>query len=617
MDIIKKKIGSLKKSADSLTKKPTPPSSPDANPQSAAPNKAASKKKPRTKSGSWRTRIKKFKPALPTIHISSFPKKYGLGLLALALLIATGAGATFWYFEATEILPAEGGTLREGVVGQPQTINPLYTFTQDVTGIDRTLEHLVYPRLFSADETGALKAEILESFEESEDRTTYTFTLRDDLRWDDGAPLSTDDILFTINRIQDESFGSPLISALRGAEATAVDERTFTLTLEDVYRPFRYNLTFGILPQHVWESYSPEETRNAPENLQPVGAGMFRFQDVRQNSEGRVTSIALESNPNYWGEQPNIEGISFRFYLNEEALITAFNRGEVSAMTTLRFIEDSLDSDREFAAHTLQIPQYFSLFFNLQDTFIQDNPEIRTALHQAISRDTIIQEILQGQATQVTGPLTPFNQFYQESEDPFDPEQAQQTMIDADWTLGENGIFQKDDTEASITILATEGNKIPEVIGAVRDMAAEIGIQVETEFLPFTQVSQNQIPDRDYQVLFVGTSLNTYPDPYVYWHSSQSSAPGFNLSQYSNANTDGFLEVARTTTDDAAIADNLTRFQEKIREDVPAVFLYSPHIMYYTQDPLSNITITQGNTSADRYRTIGQWFARTERTWKD
>ncbi len=613
MDIIKKKLGSIKKSAQELPKKKVPFSNSSLfshlNKQNPAKRTPSKNRKPKNQ----------YRDAFFQRFVSLLPSKKTFYILSIfIILILIIVGSLLWYFNNTTIVPATGGSLREGVVGQPQNINPLYTVTQDVTGIDRTLEHLIYPRLFSTDDQGELTADIIESFEKSEDNLTYTFVLRDNLYWDDGTPLTSEDIQFTIERIQDETYESPLITALRGVTIEQQDSRTFRLSLEEPYTPFQYNLTFGILPQHIWENYSPEDTRTAVENLKPVGAGMFQIGDIKQNEEGRITSLSLQRNPGYWGNQPHIDSVSFLFYPNEDALIKAFNRGEISAITSLKNLNPLFESQNEIQTHILNIPQYFSIFFNLQDDFIETYPEIRSALNQAISRDRLIEDALDGEATKVTGALTPFNTFYTESTDPFDIEQAQETMIEAGWIQNEeDSIFRRDDEKASITILATEGNTISSLTTMIQEMALEVGIEVIIELQSFSEISQNQVPNRDYQAIFIGVALNTYPDPYVYWHSSQSTTLGFNLSQYSNANADELLENARTSNDKDAIKENLEKFQEKIEEDVPAIFLYSPHIKFYTQSPLSNVSVTQGNTSADRYRSVEQWFANTRRDWKE
>ena len=143
-----------------------------------------------------------------------------------------------------------------------------------------------------------------------------------------------------------------------------------------------------------------------------------------------------------------------------------------------------------------------------------------------------------------------------------------------------------------------------------------IGIQMNTEVIPFNEFSNNQIRNRIYQALFLGIALNIYTDPYIYWHSSQINSPGLNLTQYTNVNNDGYLETARTNTDTNVIASSLAQFQQQIVSDVPAIFMYSPQYLYYTNPVISNITLSVGNSSVDRYASISEWYVRTKRVLK-
>ena len=136
------------------------------------------------------------------------------------------------------------------------------------------------------------------------------------------------------------------------------------------------------------------------------------------------------------------------------------------------------------------------------------------------------------------------------------------------------------------------------------------------ELVSFADLSANQIRNRSYQALFLGLGLNIYPDPYIYWHSSQITSPGLNLSQYTNINTDGYLETARTNTDTNVITSSLQQFQQQIASDVPAIFIYSPKYLYYTNPIIKNINVSIGNSSVDRYASISEWYVKTKRVLK-
>lgn len=513
----------------------------------------------------------------------------------------------------TKEMPASGGIVREGIIGQPQYINPVLSFSNDVNKPDRVLEYLIYPSLFRLDVQGNLTNELVDNYSVGDNGKEYIFKIKSGITWDDNTPLTVDDIIFTLETIKNPDYNSPLNSALKSVTITKVDDTTIKLNLNSSYSPFLSNLTFGILPKHIWQNLEPSAFLLAKSNLEPVGAGKFKYKSIQKNKDGNIASLTIERNPNYFGQKPNIETFTLVFYSQEDEMIQDFKQNKLQAITQLK---TTLDESERFQTNALNIPQSFGIIFNIKDPVLS-NKELRQAISNAVNRQAIVDNILNGEATTINGPLSPFNKFYIDTSTEFNIEKAKQTLDNANWKdVDGDGVREKDNKRAEFTLLVANGNKVDEVTRALQSQIKEIGVQMNIEILPFNELSSNQIRNRSYQALFLGLGLNIYPDPYIYWHSSQITNPGLNLSQYTNVNTDGYLETARTNTDTNVIKSSLAQFQQQIATDVPAIFVYSPKYLYYTNPIIQNISLSTGNSSVDRYASISDWYVRTKRVFK-
>ena len=551
----------------------------------------------------------------PNINLPKLPQSLQKNIfltfiIAFIILVVMGS---LIYRSLTKEIATTGGIIKEGIIGQPQYINPVLSFSNDINKPDRVLEYLIYPSLFRLDKTGNLSNELVDSYTVGDNGKEYLFKLKSDIKWDDNTPLTIDDIIFTLQTIQNPAYNSPISSALKGVSITRVDDSILKLNLNSSYSPFLSNLTFGILPKHIWQNLEPSAFLLSEANLKPIGAGKFKYKSIQKNKDGNIASITIEKNPNYFGEKPNIENFTLVFYSKEEEMIQDFKQNNLQAITQLKA---PLSDSSRYQLNVMNIPQSFGIIFNIKDPLLS-NKEIRQSISNVINRQPIINDILQNQATLINGPLTPFNQYYVPTDIAFDIEKAKKTLDDANWKdIDGDGIREKDNKKAEFTILVANGNKVDEVTKTLQAQIREIGIQMNIELVSFADLSANQIRDRSYQALFLGLGLNIYPDPYIYWHSSQITSPGLNLSQYTNINTDGYLETARTNTDINVITSSLQQFQQQITSDVPAIFIYSPKYLYYTNPIIKNITVSIGNSSVDRYASISEWSVKTKRVFK-
>jgi ABC-type transport system substrate-binding protein len=343
-------------------------------------------------------------------------KKVFLVLLILIFLSATYLAIDF-YVNNTKEVPGYGGTYVEGVVGQPRFINPIYGETNDV---DRTLIDLVYSGLMTYDKNGKITTDLVKNYQISGDGKTYTFQLKDDLLWQDGTPITADDVLYTIKTIQNSDYKSPLRANWLNVDAEKTTAKSFTLSLGSPYNSFLENCTIKIIPQHIWKNVLPENFALSPYNLQPVGSGPYILSDMQENNNSFIKSLSLSANNNYYGKLPYISKIYFDFFNDKDGLIDAANQKTIDGFSVsdidnnealaTKDIHQGWGVNQKFQIYSFSLPRYFAVFFNTQDSKILSDSNITRALNYSVNKQELSQNIenkFQEKISIVNSPVLP------------------------------------------------------------------------------------------------------------------------------------------------------------------------------------------------------------------
>ena len=256
-------------------------------------------------------------------------EKIWFGVFCVAILFSVSFLVRNFYRAQTKETPAFGGTYVEAVSESPHNLNPLLAINDS----DRDLSRLIFSSLLKYNEKSELVPDLAASYTISKDKKTYTIKLKNGVVWHDGEPLSADDVVFTIGAVQNPEYNSPLRTGWQGIKAEAPDKDTVVLTLKTPYVAFLENLSLlGILPKHIWGKVVPQNFPLADFNLKPIGTGPYRFVKLQKDSLGRIISVNLTANANYFDSRPFIKNLVFKFYLSEEEAVSAFNRKEADGL---------------------------------------------------------------------------------------------------------------------------------------------------------------------------------------------------------------------------------------------------------------------------------------------
>jgi len=510
--------------------------------------------------------------------------------------------------------PIKGGIVKEGIVGVPRFINPVLA----VSDPDRDLSELVFDGLLKAESDGSYTADLAEEFIFSPDQKTVTVTLKDNLLWHDNVPLTADDVLFTIERIQDPETRSPHKASWEGVTAEKTDDRTIKFTLAAAYTPFAENLTIGIIPKHIWESVRANEMLYSTANLNAIGSGPYFINEVNQNKSGIPEYINLKSWKKHLAGEAYIPKIKISFYSNEEALVAAFKSGAITSLSGITPITAQLLESQGVKVLEAPLPRVFGVFFDQKNTSILARKEVRLALEKVINKDNLISETLLGYGTPLHGPLPP--PFNEGTVSIGSASEAEAILTKVGWKKNADGLFElktKTSTlKLSFSLSTSNSEELKQVADQLKSSWEKIGARVEVKVFDTGDLNQDVIRNRKYETLLFGEVVGRFPDPFAFWHTSQRLDPGLNIAMYSSSAVDKITTELRATSDLASRQELYSQLADGVNAETSAIFLYSPHYLYVPGEKVHNVSLSGLGGPSDRFSSVSAWYIYTEPIWE-
>lgn len=503
------------------------------------------------------------------------------------------------FYHYTKAMPDYGGSFSEGIFGEPRHVNPLLAKND----ADRDLISLIYSGLMKHNEDGKLVPDIARSYEISSDGLNYTIYLKENAKWHDGNPVTAEDVAFTIQTAQNPDYGSLQRINWQGVDVEVVDKHTIILKLKNKYAQFLNNLTFNILPRHIWQDVKPINFSLSDFNLKPIGSGPYKFKKLKKDSDGRIKSYELESNRNFYDGRPYINNIELKFYDSEDEMLDEYNRNSIESMAFVSANNiKKIKFKRRLNLQELKLPRYFGIFFNQNEATTLSDKNVRLALSHGTDKKELIDKILAGKGLETNSPM--IREVLDIAGDvktySYDPEKAKELLADK---------------KLSLRLTTPTWSELTNVANLLKEQWAKIGVELTIEVLP-TQELQQVIKERGYQMLLFGEALNIDPDPFSLWHSSQKRDPGQNLALYDNKTADGLLEKARQTLNPLERIKLYQDFQKLVIEDVPAVLLYNPLYIYAQSNSIKGFNNRIISMPSDRFSDVEKWHIDSKRSWE-
>lgn len=539
-----------------------------------------------------------------------------LALVAIAVLLLGRQPA----LQAEAPVAVTGGIYSEGVVGELERLNPLLSFYNTP---DRDASRLIFSSLVRFDSRGIPHLDLAESWGLSRDETTYNFSLREDAIWHNGEPVTSDDVVFTVNLMRDPDMPVPpgLLSFWESIEVKALNDTTLQFILPEPFSPFMDFLAFGVLPSHLLGDLDPVDLVNASFNLQPVGSGPYRFEDLLVE-EGEIVGVVLSAFEEHYRQRPYIDQFVVRYYPDSAAALEAYEEGEIlgfSPVTTE--VLDEVLTEPDLNLYTGRLPELTLIYLNL------DNPEVpffqqidvRQALMKGLNRQWMVDRILQGQGIPANGPIFPGSWAFYDALEPIDyaPEEAITLLKTAGFTIPAEGgsIREGESGPLQFELLYPDGERHEQIAQAVQRNWEALGVAVTITGVPFDELLEEHLIPRTYQAVLADLNIarTPDPDPYPFWHQAQITG-GQNYAQWDDRPASEYLEQARVIVDLEERTRLYRNFQVRFVTQLPALPLFYPVYSYAVDVEVQGVQMGPLVEPADRFATVADWYLLARRS---
>jgi len=514
------------------------------------------------------------------------------------------------------LAPASGGVYTEGILGDFTNANPIYA----TNPVDTAVSDLVFSGLLKYNDQNQLVDNLASSWSVNSIGNVYTVILKPNLRWQDGAKLTAQDVAFTYHVIQNADAQSPLESSWQGINVNAVNDTTIVFTLPNPLSSFPYSLTTGIIPEHILGNIPTTELRSSTFNtLDPVGSGPFEFKAIEaygDTPQTRGENIELLPFSGYTGGQPKLNEMVIRAFHDQDAMLTSFRQQELTGMAGLSSVPSDLTKNSGVNIYNFILTAEKMVFFKNSSGILADT-KVRQSLVLGADTYTLISGL--GYPTIPVNESLLLNQLgynltYRQFS--FDPIAAAQELTSDGWILNSNGIRYKSGQPLEFTISsADDPEDVYDATTLQKDWQA-IGVKVDLSFQDSTTL-QNTVENHSYDALLYGISIGIDPDVYVYWDSTQfdpRSPVRLNLSEFDSSIADDSLEEGRTRIDPALRIIKYQPFLQAWQQNAPALGLYQPRFIYITRGDVYGLNQHTINTGTDRFSNVQNWEIREVKT---
>jgi peptide/nickel transport system substrate-binding protein len=511
---------------------------------------------------------------------------------------------------ATVPKPARGGTAIEALVGAPAVLNPLFE-TDDST---RDVDSVIYQGLTTIDSEQNAVGLLASDWAVSPDHLTYTFNIREGIKWADGQPLTADDVLFTYHVLQDVEYQEPGAEFWRDVGVGPGGPGQVVFTLKAPSASFPLALRIGILPKHVFAGMSPAQIAASPySGVRAFGTGPFKVAAISQ------LAITLDRNP-YASPQPYLDHLVLRTYpaTDPQMAIRAVLSGAADLVGGLEPQEVvALQGRTDLSVLDAR------MFTN---AFVAMNPEgggkpffgdarVRLALTQAVDRQRVIDQVLAGKADPDPTPMPTASWAFSLAAanlHPYDPVAAAKALDAAGWTSQPGAKLRaKNGTDFKVGLVVADSYPNRQVADALAQQLLEIGVEVDVKAVPASQLVQKYLIGHNYQMALAAFDVGSDPDQYSLWHSGAD--PGALNFAYLRGwgLIDKDLEDGRAELDSPPRLAAYIDFQMLMADAAPAIFLYSGRYDYAVSQRVHGVRIDKVMGASDRFEYVTQWYVNT------
>lgn len=447
-------------------------------------------------------------------------------------------------------------------------IRPLTPQERDIV----SLYSVVYESLVTIDDNGLPQPLLAESWEENDGGNTWIFTLRENVTFSDGTPLTAQDVAASGQYILDlakneEAADNGFYANIRYmvSSFSARDDRTVVVKAARDYYGFLYSMTFPVVPASQVDMASP------------LGTGPYTITSFEPGSY-----MMLGANPRWWQTQPQVQEITATFYTNNKDMINAYEYGRVDAAITRSVAAAQYRSGISSLSISYSTRQLEVLMINHRErSFPLDSLKVRQAIRYAVNPDKISQNVYMGMTTDADTPIPSDSWLYYDQESTFvyNPDKARELLAEDGWVdLDGNGILDKPVEGAEepkhlvlgLWVYEDPENDVRfEAANMIADMLAEVGISVHVEEVSYDEC-RTVLENGSFDLALCAFQMDVAPDVGFFLRKGNQQ----NYGRYNSSEMTSLIDTLRTQEDQADFAYTTQAIQQQFAADVPFICLF-------------------------------------------
>ncbi|RFU64650.1 ABC transporter substrate-binding protein [Peribacillus saganii] len=518
-----------------------------------------------------------------------FIKRKAAVMFAVAgFLLAAGCSSN----KETETSTEEKKQLVYGMEAEIEQVNPVLDESQEI-------DSLLFRGLTKPTESNEIVPDLAEDWTISDDQLTYIFKMREDAKWEDGEPVTAEDVTFTLKKILDPFTNTPIggdFSEIDSVEAMSAYE--VKITLKRPFPPLLDKLKVGIVPKHLLESENINETEF---NQQPVGNGPFKLKEW--NPDGTIT---VERNEQFYSTKPKLDEVVFKPVPDANTRAVQLKTGEIDLALMEPGQASSVKEDDPYTIYDIPTADYRAVMYNLRHPLFKD-PAVRQALNFGVNREDMVKGVLFNKGEAAHGPLQKsWADSPQENAYSYQPEKAAKLLEKAGWTKGEDGVLQKNGQRFEFELVSPVHDKVRVALAnVVAEQLKPLGIKVIPKLMEKQSIDYTRVDS-----FLIGWGSEFDPDDHTYriFHSSQVGDGLYNFGAYENTKMDELLTKARTTVDQEERKAYYEAFQKELASNPPFNFLVYLEAMYGVNKSVTGIkTRTLGHHGFGIMWNVEEW----------
>ena len=487
-------------------------------------------------------------------------------LLSLTLIAGCASGGTASTTPAAEH-PADEVVVVMGPTSEPEAgFDPAFGWGAG----EHVHEPLIQSTLTVTNADLTIGYDLATDMSVSDDGLTWTVTIRDDVSFTDGEPLTAEDVAITYNTVKATSSVNDF-TMLSSAEA--VDDTTVVFHMTTPYSIWPYTMAIvGIVPEHAYDS--------ATYGSNPIGSGRYTLVQWDRGEQ-----IILEANPDYYGEAPKMKKVTILF-MEEDAAFLAVQAGQADLAYTSAVYADQ--SPTGYSLLSCESVDNRGINLPTEGSPVTADLAVRRAINIGVDREEMIRNVLNGYGTPAYSVCDKLPWYNPASEVAYDPEEAVRLLEEAGWVLGDDGVRVKDGVRAELNILYSTGDSVRQALAAdLSNQLAELGIACTTE-----GVGWDTAYDRALTTPLVwGWGAHTPMELYNIYHTMPDTGTAL-YSPYANPTVDSYMDQALRCAD---LEDSYELWQKAQWDgttgvtqdgDIPWVWLVNIDHLYWVRDGL-------------------------------